>query len=114
MSLEFILGAVTEKDAPIRRLAPAGAQAFVPLVVYSQPPTLNIGDNPGAGSVSVPVKDPVVVRVPRSSIPEPLPAPALKIRSAKPSVKRTLPVSGRTTVAGGFCPCWSTCSRYHR
>jgi len=75
----------------------------VPEVVYSQPPTLNIGENPGAGSVRVPVKVPVEVIVPRSSIPAALPLEELIKRSAKPSLSRTVPLSGRTTVVGGFC-----------
>jgi hypothetical protein len=78
-------------------------QAFVPVVVYSQPPTLNTGEDPGAGSVSVPVNVLVAVIVPRSSIADVLPLEALSIRSAKPSLKRTRPLSGRTIPVGGFC-----------
>src|SRR5207237_8681853 len=78
------------------------SQAFVPDVVYSHPPTLNIGDDPGAGSVRVPVKVLVAVIVPRNSIPAALPLEALRIRLVNPSLRRTEPLIGRTTVVGGF------------
>ncbi len=75
----------------------------MPDVEYSHPPTLNIGESPGAGSVSVPVKVLVAVVVPRSSIPVVVPVPPLKIRSVDPSLRRTVPVAGRAEVLGGFC-----------
>ncbi|HYU51814.1 MAG TPA: hypothetical protein VEK37_02680 [Gemmatimonadaceae bacterium] len=78
-------------------------QAFVPVVVYSQPPTLNIGEDPAAGSVSVPVKVLVAVIVPRSSIADALPLDAVRMRSVNPSLRRTNPLIGRTSVVGGFC-----------
>ena len=74
----------------------------MPAVEYSQPPALNIGEKPGAGSVRVPANVPVEVSVPRSSMAEALPVDALKMRSAKPSVRRTEPLSGRTTVVSGY------------
>src|SRR5450759_1592719 len=77
--------------------------ALVPDVVYSHPPALHIGDSPAAGSVRVPVNVPVGVIVPRSSIPDPLPLPALKMRSADPSLSATAPLRGNTTAVGGFC-----------
>src|SRR5216117_2873398 len=79
------------------------AQAFVPDAVYSQLPTLNMGDDPGAGSVRVPVKALVAVIVPRSSIAAALPLDALRIRSVNPSLRRTKPLIGRAVVVGGFC-----------
>ena len=82
------------------RWRPAANQAFVPEAVYSQPPTLNIGENPGAGSVRVPVKVATEVIVPRSSIADALPADALMMKSVKPSLSRTVPVSGPTEPAG--------------
>jgi hypothetical protein len=71
--------------------------------VYAQPPALNIGENPGAGSVRVPVNVLLGVIVPRSSIADPPPLDALSIRSADPSLKLTVPLKGKITVAGGFC-----------
>jgi hypothetical protein len=76
---------------------------LVPVVVYSQPPTLKTGEDPGAGSVIVPVNVLVAVIVPRSSIADALPLDALRIRSANPSLNRTRPLSGRTIPVGGFC-----------
>ena len=77
-------------------------QAFVAVAVYSQPPTLNMGADAGAGSVSVPVKVLDGVIVPRSSMAEVLPLDALRIRSVSPSLSRTSPLIGRIT-PGGFC-----------
>jgi hypothetical protein len=74
---------------------------LVPDVEYSHPPPLNIGDSPGAGSFSVPVKVFVAVIVPRSSIPAV--ALPLKIRSVDPVVRVTLPVTELAEVLGGTC-----------
>lgn len=79
------------------------AQPLVPVAVYSQPLVPKIGEKPGAGSVSVPENVALEVIVPRSSIADPLPVLELKNRSVKPSLKRTEPLNGRTSVVGGFC-----------
>lgn len=73
---------------------------LVPEVVYEQVP--NTGNEPGAGSVTVPLKDPADVIVPRSSISEKDPAEAAMKRSVKPVPRLTAPLSGRTSVVGGF------------
>src|SRR5450759_548352 len=79
-------------------------QALVPGALYSHPvAVLNIGDSPAAGSVRVPLKLLVGVIVPRSSIPDALPDPELKMRSVDPLFRLIVPLSGKTTVVGGFC-----------
>ncbi len=74
---------------------------LAPVAVYVQ--AANTGNEPGLGSVTVPLKDPVDVIVPRSSIADEDPADAAMERTVKPVLRVTEPLSGRTSVVGGFC-----------
>jgi hypothetical protein len=74
---------------------------LLPETVYEQAP--NTWNEPGAGSVSVPVNAPAEVIVPRISIAAEDPGDAAMNRSAKPVLRVIAPLTGRTSVDGGFC-----------
>lgn len=74
---------------------------LLPEAVYEQAP--NTWNEPGAGSVRVPVKAPAEVNVPRISIAADDPAEAAMNKLAKPVLRVTAPVTGRARVEGGFC-----------
>jgi hypothetical protein len=102
MSFEFIsCGGLVPRERCQQSAQPARGefadQAFEPTVEYSHPPVLNIGNNPDAGSVSLPINVPVRVIVTFSCIPDVLPVPDLKMRLVIPSLSRTEPLRGKTT-----------------